>query len=863
LLASLVARLVNFSRRFSIALVLLTLVACAAMGTYVARTIKINTDIDQLMATGLDWREREAEMTKAFPHKQNRLVIVVDGANADLAEDAARQMTAELAKQPSLFKSVTRPDSLPFFQKYGFYLLPEQELSDVLETLIKAQPMLGSLARDLSLRGLFATMELALEGIKRGEAEYKTLEPSFRLMADTIEASLRGERVKMPWRSMMSDSKPSLRDTRKFIITQPALDFSALSPGKKARDEVKAIASKLGLTPDHGVTVRQTGSVALNDEEFASVAEGTSLATVVSISLVILILFLALRSWRLIIPVLLTLFAGLIATTAFAMAAVGSLNLISVAFAVMFVGIAVDFGFQFGVRLRDEHHKEPDITKALESTAKLIAAPISFAAASAALGFFAFIPTSYRGVSELGLIAGVGMLIAYLLNLTLLPALLSLFKPPAEPEAIGYAWMAPVDAFIANKRRPLTFAVVAVGAVALLVASQTRFDFDPLNLKNPQTESVSTLFDIMQDPNASPYTIELLAPDLAKAKELAAKLDALPEVDHTITLASFVPDNQEAKKALIDDANFMLGPTINPETFIVPPTPSQQFEALATITDKLRKLGKDKTEAQRLASAIGKLVEEDDLSVLERTQYALLSGMNDYLNQIRLLLSAEGITPESITQDLSRDWITEDGRAKIEVYPKGNARDHRILSAFTKAVLNVAPQATGPSISIQESGKTVSTAFLQAGCLGLLAIALLSLIVLRSFKDTARLILPLLLAGAMTLATMVAINLSLNFANIIALPLLLSLGVTYAIYFISYWKSGQDKPLQSSMARAVLFSAGTTLVAFGSLSLSSHTGTRGMGELLTIALVYSVLSTFLVLPVLLDRFPSVKHKNKV
>jgi len=859
LLASLIVHLVDFSRRFALAVVLVTLVAATAMGVYVSHTIKINTDIDQLMATKLDWRQREHNLAAAFPHKQDRLVIVVDGVNADAAEDAASRLADALSDKPDLFKTVSRPDNIPFFRHYGLLLLPEAALSEILDTLIKAQPMLGSLARDMSLRGLFSTLSLALEGVKRGETDYQTLAPSFNLIAETIEKNLNGQDTLLPWQSMMSDHQPTLRDTRKFIITQPVLDFSALSPGQKARDEVKQIATQLGLTPEHGVTVRQTGSVALNDEEFASVAEGTELATAASVLLVVLLLFLALKSLRLILPILLTLFVGLIATTAFAMAAVGSLNLISVAFAVMFVGIAVDFGIQFGVRLRDEHHKEPDTATAMRNTAKLIASPLTFAAASSTLGFWAFLPTDYRGVSELGLIAGAGMVIAYLLNLTLLPALLSLFKPPAEPEAVGYAWMAPLDRFIETKRQPLTYGLAALGLLAVLTASQIRFDYDPLNLKNPNAESVSTLFDIMKDPNASPYTIEILAATLDEAKQLAAKLDALPEVDHTITLASFIPDDQNSKLALIDDANFLLGPTINPEAYLIPPTPTQQFEAMSTITDKLRKLGSDKKEAVRLANAIGKIIEADDLSVLEKVQFNLLSGLNNYLGSLHTLLSAEAITLDKITPDLKNDWVTKDGRARIEVHPKGDARDPEVLDAFTKAVLAVAPEASGTAVSIQGSGQTVSSAFLEAGLLALLAIASLAMLVLRKIKDVIRLLTPLLFAGALTLATMVLIHLPLNFANIIALPLLLSLGVTYAIYFLSYWKDGQVNPLQSSMARAVLFSAGTTLVAFGSLSLSSHTGTRGMGELLTLALLYSVLGTFLVLPVLLDRSPSVKQ----
>jgi len=862
LLTTFIARLVDLSRRFALLVVLISLAASAGMGWYVAGRIKINTDIDQLMATDLDWRMREKELDAAFPQSQDRLVIVIDAVNADLAETAASALALALSDHPEQFKTITRPDAIPFFQQEGLLFLSEDELGSILDMMIKSQPLIGSLAKDPSTRGLFTTLGLAVMGVEQGQTDYKSLEPSFNLVAQTLEANLKNIPARLPWQSMMSDKAPTLRDLRKFILTQPVLDFASLSPGEKATAAVRTIAQELKLTPENGVTLRMTGSVALNDQEFASVAEGTSMATIVSIVLVIFILLLALRSVRLILPILLTLAVGLIATTAFAMATIGSLNLISVAFAVMFVGIAVDFGIQFGVRLRDELHKEPDKAKAMVSTARLIASPISLAAASATIGFLAFIPTDYRGVSELGLIAGFGMIVAYVLNLTLLPSLLSLFKPPAEPEAVGFAWAAPIDAFLVAHRKKLLIATGAVTLVALVIATQVRFDFDPLNLKDPSTESVSTLFDIMQDPSASPYTVNILAASLDEAKTLAAQLDKLPEVDHTMTLASFVPEDQEAKLALIQDAMFTLDPTLNPEATMLPPSLGETIEVMKVTAQKLESLGNDKKAASKLASNLRKVAENGDPELIQRVHYSLITGMDEYLARIRKLLSATPVAVDSITDDLRRDWTTPDGRAKIEVYPKGNPRDHRVLTAFTQAVQKIAPTASGPAISIQESGKTVTNAFIEAGLLGLLAISLIGLVVLRRIADVARLIAPLILAGILTLATMVLIHLPLNFANIIALPLLLSLGVTYAIYFISYWKSGQINPLRSSMARAVLFSAGTTLVAFGSLSLSSHPGTRGMGELLTIALLYSLVSIFFVLPILLDRNTSLDHNEE-
>ncbi|MDX9689463.1 MAG: MMPL family transporter [Alphaproteobacteria bacterium] len=845
--------IVSFCRRHGALISLLALITSIGLGLYVVQNIRINTDIDQLMRADLDWRLREKEMDKAFPQSLDQLVIVIDGANPDLAEQGAAKLAKALREQPDLFKTVKRPDAIPYFQKNGLLFLSTEHLAEKLDLLVQAQPMLGGLAKDPSLRGLFETLGLALDGITYGQAKYEQLEPSLAVISQTIQSVLDGQPTILPWQSMMSSGQPSIHEIRKYILTQPVMDFSSLSPGAKASQTVRELARELDLTPDKGVHVRLTGSVALNDEEFASVAEGTEKATVLSITLVLLLLYFALKSVRLILPILLTLFAGLIATTAFALATIGSLNLISVAFAVMFVGIAVDFGIQFGVRFRDELFKKRDAVEAMRSTAHLIAGPFSLAAASTILGFLAFIPTDYRGVSDLGVIAAAGMGIAFILNFTLLPALLSLFKPPAEREPIAYAWARPIDLFLQTHRKKLLGIVALVAAIALIPASQTRFDFDPLNLKNPETESVATLFDIMKDPDSTPYTIKILAPSLAEATTLAKKIETLKEVDHALTLASFVPEDQETKLAMLADATFLLGPSLHPEETLPNPTDEQIYASLKKMADKLRALGPDKTTASKLADQLERVINKKDPATLQNLHTTLISGLTTLIDRLGGMLQPDPVTLKDITSDLKEDWITADGRAKIEVYPKGNGRNHRVLTQFTDAVRAIAPEATGAPISIQESGRTVMGAFIRAGIFAIIAIGLLALFVLRRIVDVFRLLLPLILAGILTLATMVLINLPLNFANVIALPLLLSLGVSYAIYFITYWKNGHENLLYSSMARAVLFSAGTTLVAFGTLSLSSHTGTRGMGELLTLSLIYSGLSTFLVLPLLLNR----------
>ena len=326
--------------------------------------------------------------------------------------------------------------------------------------------------------------------------------------------------------------------------------------------------------------MRLTGSVALSDEEFATVADGAALNGVVTILVVLLLLWLALKQARIVLAVLVNLAIGLTFTAAVGLWMVGALNLISVAFAVLFVGLGVDFGIQFSVRYRAERYANRDLGAALEGTARGVAGPLLLAAASIAAAFYSFLPTAYVGLSELGLIAGTGMIVAFLTTITLLPALLSVLKPEGEPAPVGWRALAPLDRFLDRQRNWVVGLTLTAVILGLPLLRGLQFDFNPLDLRSKQVESVSTLLDLMRDPDTSPNTIDILEPDLPGAAALAEKLSRLKEVAKVRTIESFVPKDQDEKLALIDDASFFFENTLTPAQVDPSPTPDQTLEAI-------------------------------------------------------------------------------------------------------------------------------------------------------------------------------------------------------------------------------------------------------------------------------------------
>jgi uncharacterized protein len=829
-----VVRLVDACRRHArlVALVFLALtLGCLA---YTAHGIRMDTDTDTLLSAELPWKKAEADYDRSFPQKQRLLVAVIDAATPDRADAAAAGLTAKLLERPDLFHHVRRADP-PFLRRNGFLYMDTPELTALAGRLTEAQPLIGSLAADPTPRGLFHVLALVLEGAKRGQFELEQMAPLFDGLAKTADTAAAGKPEPLSWYTLFTGKVPGPRELRRYVLFQPADGSTGAA---------RAAVAALGAD----ARIRLTGNVAMEEEEFRSVAEGTEVSGLVSFALVAVLLVLALRSWRLIAPILLTLVAGLAATFAFAVAAVGTLNSISIAFAVLFIGMAVDFGIQVATRYRDRRFVHPEPRDALLATARGIAGPLLLAAATTAVGFLAFLPTDFDGVSQLGLIAGAGMAIAAAFNLTLLPALLVLFRPAAEADPVGYPWLAPADRFFARHARAVTAAALLLAALSALALPGVRFDFNPLNLRDPRTEAVGTAFELMNDRDTTPFTAQVMTASPAEAAVMAQRLKTLPQVARALTINSFVPEDQEAKLAILADLNLFLGPVLLPVAAPPPATPAETRAALAEVVEQLK--GLPGARAAALARSLEAVMRRDE-ATFAAFGTALTGGLKDQLDALAELLAAEPVTLASIPADFAADWVTADGRARVEAVPAGDARDPAVLVDFVDAVQSVAPQATGTAVTIQESARVIVGAFREAGLVALAAIVLVLGLVLRRAADVLLVLAPLALSTLVTAGLLVAGGLSLNFANIIALPLLMGVGVAFAIYFVVNARAGETRPLQSSTTRAVFYSAATTAVSFGSLGLSAHLGTASMGILLSVGLVVSLAATLTLLPALL------------
>jgi hopanoid biosynthesis associated RND transporter like protein HpnN len=847
--ARLVGRLVAACTRHPLFVLLLAVVLMAGAAIYAARHFAMSTDVTELISVDHDWRQREIAYSRAFPSLWQLTIVVVDGTTPEIAENATASLTAALAGKPAFFQGVRRPDGGAFFDRNGLLFLKPAEVQSTVEGLLRSQFFLASLAADPSLRGLLTGLLGGLEGVRRGQASLADLDPTMAAVTHTVDDALAGKPATFSFQSLIAGGSSTAQPTRRVIIVQPVMDYTALQPGVAASSEIRATARALGLDAIHGVDVRITGPVPLADEEFASLAKDGHWVALAMVASLLGILWLAVRSAKVEAAILVTTFVGLILTAALGLFATGRFNVISVAFIPLFVGLGIDFSIQYSVRFLAERHLRADLHDALVAAGTGVGRPLALAAASIGVGFFAFLPTSYLGVAELGVIAGLGMAVAFLLSLSLLPALLALLRPGGSLQEMGYQGLAPVEAFLAHNRR-LVLGIgflVAVGSAALLPF--VRFDFDPLHLKSPDVESMSTLRALAADPNWTPNTLNVMAPSLAAVPPIATKLTALSDVSHTVSLLSFVPADQPEKLAIIHAAARQLGPLLGRPPAAAP-TDGELVAMITTAVQALRQVGAGDATAKSLADALQRLADARP-EVRAAVAAAVVTPITVLLRRVGWMLQAAPVTIDSLPRDISADWLAADGRARLEIFPKPGQEGPVALWRFAQAVQGVAPDASGVPISIHGAGDTVVTAFLQAGLYAALGIVFILAIALRRVRDVVLTVLPVALSGLLTFASCAAFDLPLNFANIIALPLLFGVGVAFNIYFVMAWRSGEIAPLQSCLMRAVIFSALTTATAFGALWLSSHPGTASMGRLLMISLGWELLVTLLFRPALL------------
>ena len=849
--------------RHATTVVVLTTLLALSSAYYVANNLDINTDTADLLSAQLPWRATYLEYKKAFPQYADNIVVVIEADTPDQMQDAITKLGARIDQRPDIFESVYLGQFSDFFRTNGLLFMATDELETLGDRLAEVQPFLARLASDSTLDTFTKILTQAVDEMLDGEK--LSIDTTFAAVAEVIEAAGRNERKTLSWHTLMSSEPITDGDRRGIIVVKPVLDYSSLLPGEPAVHGLRALITDAGLTPDEGLQIRLTGGAALAYEELDSVTRGAKRAGLLALIMVSIVLTVGLRSIMLVIATLLTLIFGLLYTAAFATFAIGELNLISIAFAVLYIGLGVDFAIHYCLRYRELRGNGND-SVALASTSRHIGASLAICALTTATGFYAFLPTAYSGVAELGAISGTGMFVSLIVSLTLLPALLTL-GPRVAARSAERGQHNPLTSIPQRAPGIVCGFALLICLVSFWLLPKAEFDHNPIHLQDPTTESVITYRELLEKSEQSPLSISALVNGRDAAATLARQLRKLPEVDKVITLEDFLATDQEEKLYIIEDIALALGPDLEPSNTGKRNDSKEEIASLRSLRDRLQQFSGNPSNAnigdsakQLLAALNGYLqqlgdADEENREQLQRLEAALLSNLPGRLDALRQSLEANVFNTHTLPRDLHNRWVGEGDVYRIEVLPRDNLDDNRALEDFVAAVQQVMPErATGNAVINVEASAAVVDAFQQAFLSAVLVITVLLLFLLERRRDVLFILAPLLLAGLLTAATVVLIGESFNFANIIALPLLFGIGVDSAIHILHRYRTAPPSDgslLATSTARAVVVSAFTTACGFGNLAVSAHLGTASLGKMLAYGLCFMLICTLLLLPSML------------
>ena len=853
----LVAWVNGVSGRPILTLVVVVASAVAAL-VYSAENFRMNSDNTKAVRQDAPFRQDYEAFLDSFPQFRDTTLVVLTGDSIDVVSDAQESLAEAFEQRKDLITYLYAPGTDPYFEDHALLYLDEAELEDAIARLARAQPALTALTEDPSLRGLFAELELGIEEVKDGGEPPRGMIRMSKRVGDIGEGMLAGRPRALSWADEFFGEGETIY---RLIILHGQENYGETAPAARLISEIRRMVSELHLTPENGVTVRLTGMVPLAHEELATLRTGLVLAGTVSGALLIVILGFGLRSLRIVVTTLVALLVSLSWTAAYALATVGEFNTISAAFAVLLLGLGVDFGIHVGLRYEEETNRGVPVREALANTAAGTGGAISLCALSSAIGFASFIPTEYRGLAALGIIAAGGMLFSLIASFTVFPAVLALMGPPShyDRDKGGIAWRSQ-PAIARHSRAIVATAGVLALVTTIIAARHLTFDFSTLAMKDPDAEGMITLGELHEQEIVTDYSLTALAPDRESAEALATKLEVLEELAEARPPSYFVPSGQQEKLSMLEDAAFFLDSVLNPGPPAEPPTDAERLASIESLREEMRSLPEDGSDPEllastrRLAAVLDAVLDDPDPAVRARELEALvIGGLEERVDWLRRAITVEAVTFGDLPVSLRERLVDGEGRHGVVALPSGDMSDATQLREFVDAVTRVVPRATGrPSVEAG-IGDIVVRSFRLAIGLSFVTILIILLLGLRDLVDSLMVLVPITLAALTTVAFSVVFDVPFTMANVIAIPLVLGLGVDSGIHvFMRYRHDGTfENMMNSSTPRAVLLSALTTLAAFSSLSLSPHPGLAGLGILLSISMLSLLCCTLVVLPAMI------------
>ena len=793
------------------------------------QNLAINTSTDSLIDDQLTFKKNQKKLKKHFKVLNNNILIRIKGKNSKKIENIFLEIENKLDQREE-FDFYYSPNFDKFFKSNFFSLLSERQKNDFIDQLYQFQPFISELNNNKKLEGFNNFIDLVLKS--QNINEIKSLDIVFKNFILALNT-----RTEVDWKKILRKDFDEI-----FILLSVNENYLGSNGFSLTYEFLQSLREKYN---SQNINIQFTGGLIIDHEEIKSVSSGAALSGLLSIILVSIILYASLKKIKLIFCLIVSILVGLFITTGITSVTIGSLNLISVAFAVLFIGLSVDFGIQVFLRIL-ENQKENIGLENFKSELGSVSRTITIASIPSIVGFLSFVPTKYTGLSELGIISAIGLFVGLLVNILFLPAIYSLIKK-SDSKIIerkkNNLWQR-FSNFILSNKYYLLFSLLIISIYNFTFIKSISFDSDAMKLKDQKLQSVLLAKELIEKNPTSDYIISIVENkeiDPSKLKDLL-KNSNIQEIRSVGTLF------EEYKSENLDYLKFLITTGVSKEFYSSP----EEFDRFQNLLLKIKSLKIDNI-SNICEELINKLSQIDvNQKEIKNIEELFFNKFNDLNNVILTIGNKKNINYDEIPDYYKNRFESLDGFYRYEVIPSKDVNRKENLEEFVDSVQRFYPDATGMPVVQLEAGKIVKNSFIYAFIFSFIITFFYLLIIFKDLYKVLLCIFSLLIALILLIFFMIVFKIDLNFANMISLPLLFSLGISYPIYFVTRLseKGNVTSVFGSNTPLAIFTSSLTTICSFGTLFFSSHQGTSSMGLLLFISLLTTLISSLIFLPII-------------
>jgi len=793
------------------------------------QNLSINTSTDSLIDDQLTFKINQKKLKKHFKVLNNNILIRIKGNNSKKIENIFFEIEKKLDQREE-FDFYYSPNYDKFFKSNFFSLLSEKQKIDFVDQLYQFQPFISELNNNKKLEGFNNFIDLVLKG--QNTNEIKSLDIVFKNFILALNT-----RTQVDWKKILRNDLDEI-----FILLSVNDNYLDLNGFSLTYNFLKSLREKYN---SQNVNIQFTGGLIIDHEEIKSVSSGAALSGLLSIILVSIILYASLKKIKLIFCLIVSILIGLFITTGITSVIIGSLNLISVAFAVLFIGLSVDFGIQVFLRIL-ENQKENIGLENFKSELSSVSRTITIASIPSIVGFLSFVPTKYTGLSELGIISAIGLFVGLLVNILFLPAIYSLIKNSDSviiERKKNKLWQRFSNLILSNKNY-LLFTLLIISIYNFTFIKSISFDSDAMKLKDQELQSVLLAKELIEKNPTSDYIISIVEKkeiDSSKLKDLLNNSN-IQEIRSLDTLFT------EYKSENLDYLKFLITTGVSKEFYSSP----EEFDRFQNLLIKIKNLKIDNI-SNISEELINKLSQIDaNKKEIKNIEELFFIKFNDLNNIILTTGDKKYKNYDEIPDYYKNRFESLDGFYRYEVIPSKDVNRKENLEEFVDSVQRFYPDATGMPVVQLEAGKIVKKSFIYAFIFSFIITFFYLLMIFKNLYKVLLCIFSLLTALILLIFLMIVFKIDLNFANMISLPLLFSLGISYPIYFVTRLseKGNVTRVFASNTPLAIFTSSLTTICSFGTLFFSSHQGTSSMGLLLFISLLTTLISSLIFLPII-------------